>query len=499
MPIVSRSLRALATAPILLALLLAALPTPAAALEPPRPLPHYRPPFVTETDERPMNDCLWASAAMLINKWTNGKIHPTHQRLRSLSGDRYRGSYFDDLKIAYRKLGINLRFSPDGGDRITFSGLLRRLAHGAGAVVLGDYSQLPSWYGRWDYAFWHMTKTERKKHRSADNHAVYVERFDRRRGRVWLMDPLAHGKWRGEWISIWSLRRFAWSRGGALYTAVTPKAKPAPFAHVRTSKAALSRTSSVLQASWSFRAHRRWRFPGVTTRTAFVTASDPLLALAKAPRLDERVTDDSAPSHTLVAASRRSLSVKAPLPAKSGAYLGSFRLTDRRFGRTVSQVGGVPVFVPGDRRATLSLSTPEPAVEAGKGLDISISVINSGEVTWADPSDPSDPSDPDPEPRRTRLLARWIPLDIAAKQAPARVGGSTGDAVPAPVALKAVPLGTGEQVFVDTAVRAPAALGRWVLAVDVVDDVSGSYAKLGSRPAILYLDVVAPRSRTSVS
>ena len=175
---------------LLFAMLLGAAPSPAAALEPPRPLPGYRPTFVTQTDVHPINDCLWASGAMLIDKWTNGKIHPTHQRLRALSGDRG-GSNLDDLKKAYKKLGINLKFSPDGGERITFNGLLRRLAHGAGAVVLGDDSKLPRWYGRWDYGFWKMTKKEKKKHPSRDNHAVYVERYDRRHGRVWLMDPLA--------------------------------------------------------------------------------------------------------------------------------------------------------------------------------------------------------------------------------------------------------------------------------------------------------------------
>ncbi len=497
MPIVSRHLRALATATILFAMLLAALPSPAAALEPPRPLPGYHPRFVTETDERPMIDCLWASGAMLIAKWTNGDIHPTHQRLRSLSGDRTRGSNLDDLKIAYRKLGINLKFSPDGGNRITFSGLLRRLAHGAGAVVLGDYSRLPRWYGRWDYGFWTLTKKEKKKDRSADNHAMYVERFDRRRGRVWVMDPLGRGNYRGEWMSAYALRRFIWSSGGAVFAAVTPTAKPAPFAHVTTSRASLSRTSSVLQADWSFRAPRRWRFPGVTTRTAFGPVSDPIAALARSPMLPERVTDDSRPSHTVVASSSRSLTVKAPLPTKAGAYLGSFKLTDRRFGRVVSQVGGVPVFVPGARSASLRVDTTEAAAEAGRPLDVSISVTNSGEVTWGET--PSDPSDPDPKVRNTRLVARWIPIDVSAKQSPPSLGGGAGGGiVPPTVAVEAVPLDPGRHIVVDASIRAPAALGRWALAIDVVDGVSGSYAKLGSRPALLLIDVVAPRGRDSI-
>ena len=77
--------------------------------------------------------------------------------------------------------------------------LLRRLAKGAGAVLLGDDSKLPRWYGRWDYGFWKLTKKEKA---SKDNHAVYIERYDSRRHRVWLMDPLGRPGWKGEWISI---------------------------------------------------------------------------------------------------------------------------------------------------------------------------------------------------------------------------------------------------------------------------------------------------------
>ena len=339
-----------------------------------------------------------------------------------------------------------------------------------------------------------MTKKEKKKHPSADNHAVYVERFDRRRGRVWLMDPLARGNYHGEWISAWALRKFVWSSGGAVYAAVTPNAKPAPFAHVRTSAATLSRTSSALQADWSFRAPRKWHFPGVTTHTAFSTISDPMLALAKAPMLAERVTDEARPSHTIVAASSRSMTVKTPLPAKPGAYYGSFKLTDRRFGHIVTQVGGVPVFVAGPRSATLRLNPIDTAAEAGKGFDVSISVANSGELTWAET--PVDTSDPNAKPRNTRLVARWIPLDVSAKQSLPSTGAN--GIVPPLIKVDDLPLDAGRHIVIDTAIRAPSAMGRWALALDIVDDVSGSYAKLGSKPAVILVDVVAPRGRDSI-
>jgi hypothetical protein len=275
---------------------------------------------------------------------------------------------------------------------------------------------------------------------------------------------------------------------------VTPNAKPAPFAHVRTSPATLSRTSSVLQADWSFRAPRRWRFPGVTTHTAFNTINDPVLALAKAPMLAERVTDEARPSHTLVAASSRSLTVKTPLPVKPGAYYGSFKLTDRRFGHMVSQVGGVPVFVAGPRSATLRLNPIESAAEAGKGFDVAISVANSGELTWAET--PVDASDPNAKPRNTRLVARWIPLDVSAKQSLPSTGAN--GIVPPLITVDDVPLDAGRHIVIDSTIRAPSAMGRWALALDIVDDVSGSYAKLGSRPAVILVDVVAPRGRDSI-
>ena len=480
-----------------MALLLGLAPSPAAALQPPRPLPGYHARFVTQTDEHPMNDCLWASAAMLIDKWTNGKMHPSHQRLRGLSGDHVKGSNFDDLKVATRKLGLHFTFSPDGGNRISFHGLLRRLAHGAGAIVLGDYSRLPRWYGRWDYGFWHMSKKDRKKHASRDNHAVYVERFDRRRGRVWLMDPLGRAGWKGEWISVWSLRRFAWSSGGALFVAVTPTAKPAPFAHVKMGAATLTQTSAALEAKWSLRAPRKWRFPGVSTKTTFSVAKDPLLAAATSPEVAERVTDESRPSHTVVASAGRSLTVKAPLPNKAGTYFGSIRLADRRFGRTVAQVGSVPVFVPGPRNASLELRADEVTAEAGKRLETSVTVENTGELTWAET--PTDPDDPDPEARNARLVARWIPLNVNLKLGERTdADGNTLPAVPPPTTLDSVPLDAGRHVVVDASVRAPWVIGRWALVVDVVDDIDGSYARLGSEPAVMILEVIAPKGRVEI-
>src|SRR5262245_54748167 len=142
MPI-DRPARSIVAACLALASLLAIPATPAAALQPPQPLPETRATFVTQTDERPWTDCLWASAAMLLDKWTNGDVIRTHQQLRALSGDRRGGSGFEELHDAFAKLGFRV---PDRrvGDGLTWGQLLGKLKRAAGAIVLGDYGQLPS-------------------------------------------------------------------------------------------------------------------------------------------------------------------------------------------------------------------------------------------------------------------------------------------------------------------------------------------------------------------
>ncbi len=533
MPIAPRSIRGLVAACLVAAVLLAVAPGRAAALEPPRPLPNYRPTFVTETDTRPWIDCLWASGAMLLDKWTNGQATATHQKLRKLSGDTSRGSALADLQVAYAKLGIDLAYSPDGGARITWTGLLDRLAHGGGAVLLGSDSQLPRWYGRWDYRFW-------KGKAKTDNHAVYVERYDRSRGRVWLMDPLARGDWQGEWISIWSLRRFVWSQGGLLYAAMTPKARPAPFARVKVTDLELATTSTTLDATWTLRAPHRWRYPGGDIHATLEAADDPLLAAVTLPDAVSSRSPALAPVHAVaadgadgqadgadapsdgadapadgaVATESRGVSgsggssdpatesdgarppkptatvddgalrLSAPLPAAPGAYVARLRLSDRRFGRSVADTGEVAMFIPGPRQATVRVGTTQHDAGAGRLVDLTISVRNSGTESWAEPSGDARPSGKAVE-RNARLLARWIPLTDAE-------GSPVGDTVvaPDPIVLAAMPLAPGRRVLAEGSVQAPPTTGSWAIVIDIVDDVDGSYAALGSVPGYTIINVV---------
>jgi len=495
MPIAARSRpatpgrlpRVVAAALLAVAFLLTAFPAAAparvSALEPPRPLPGYKARFVTQTDQRPFVDCLWASGAMLLDKWTNGDRRVTHQRLRALSGDKHGGSQFRNMKVAFRKLGFRFKYSPDGGDAMTWSQLLTRLSKGAGAIVLGDYHKLPRYFGRWDHAFW-------KKKGKKDNHALYIERYDRKRGRVWLMDPLARGDWRGEWISVYAISRFVWRRGGAVAAATTPTAKAAPFARVKaSSKPKLVRSGDMVEAAWSLKAPKKWHFPGADVSAKFVAAGDPLAAAALSPDVPVRNDEAAAPKRAKLTVKGKTMQLTAPLPADPGAYSLHLGIRDRRFGNAFVTAHDIAVFIPGERRATLRLNVRETGVEADGALRVSVNVANTGTVTWAGEWVLDTGAGQIAVERGARVVGRWVSLDEAASDA---VGSPLE-----PVVIGTVPLAPGEIVTVRDTIAAPAAVGRWALVVDVVDDVDGSYAALGSAPAVAPIEVVAPRHHDS--
>ena len=491
MPI-TRSARTLVTACLIVGTLLSVAPGPAAALEPPRPLPDHRPAFVTETDTRPWIDCLWASAAMLADKWTNGDIKVTHGELRRLSGDLRGGSSLEDLQVAFRRLGLPVQLDADGDSMLTWSAFLARLRNGAGAVVLGDQGQMPRWYGRWDYRFW-------RKKGKADNHAVYVERYDRKRGRVWLMDPLARGDWKGEWISIGALRRFAWFKGGFVAAVTSPTAKPAPFAGVVAERAQVGVSASAVTATWRLRAPRRWQYPGADLHVSIAPATDPIAAAIATARVAPRITADAAPAQPTAGVAGRTLRLSTAIPTDPGAWTARLSLTDRRFGSRFVASDPVTVFVPGARRATMRLNVHDGFLNAGEGVRVNLSVANTGEATWAEAAKPGD--DGKVRRRRTRVVATWVLLDTPASTRGAGSGdeargdaaASGGEAAPLVVELRDVPLAPGRIVRIRETLVVPQQVGHWALVVDIVDDVAGSFAALGSAPAVALFEVVPPR------
>lgn len=479
------SLRALCALALLLAVLLPVAPG-ALAAEPDRPLPGYRPTFVTEREAGKWEDCLWASAAMLVDKWTAGRLTISKDRLRALSGDRTGGSTLAHVARALDRIGIDARTSPNGGDVVTWSELKQRLAAGGGAILLGDDGDLPRWFGRWDPAFWRKTGTK-------DNHALYLDAYDRKRDRFWVMDPLAPAGWTGEWISGTALRRFAWSTpGGGLSAVLTPAAKAAPFAGVRLDDPIAFAGLDGLHVTWPVdAAPKGWTMPDVklsTTITAHDGSIEPGAMVVGAPAVRVMpvgiVAAVSATPRPSVRFGDSMVQLRIATPAAAGTYRVAIALREERFGRSVATTS-LTLYVPGERRATITTADPgaeslaEP-VEVGRIL-VDATIVNSGTLTWDDdrrlPGAPPDPI----AMRRTRLLGTWIGADPSSDEA---VPG------PAPVDLGFLPLAPGEAIEIHATVATPATPGRWTLVLDLVDDLDGSFAAHGSMPGLVAVDLV---------
>lgn len=186
------------------------------------PTPH----FVTETNDTKWDDCEWASAAMLIEKWTGDQVD--RRALRAAANVAKGGSSFRDVtRGTDYLLNLHLRYSPGGGDPMTWRQLLARLADGGGAVVEGAYSRMPQWFKRWDRKFAASGSVK-------SAHAVYVERYQPKRGRVWLMDPLGRDGYNGEWISVYALEYYSYTSSGLVHAMATPaRLPPVPLSTVR--------------------------------------------------------------------------------------------------------------------------------------------------------------------------------------------------------------------------------------------------------------------------
>jgi hypothetical protein len=137
-------------------------------------------------------------------------------------------------------------------------------------------------------------------------------------------------------------------------------------------------------------------------------------------------------------------------------------------------------------------------------LDLAADVTNGGSVSWADsPVDPSVPLALS-TPRNTRLVATWILVAATpatrAGAVPGAVPGAAPGAhaklvapvAPASAAVGPLPLVPGQRTTVTGSIATPVTPGRWMLVLDIVDDIDGSFASHGSRPAAILVDIAEP-------
>ena len=476
----ARTLGALALA---IAFLLPAA-VPAAAREPHRPLPNYHPEFITQREGGGSTaDCLWASASMLVEKWSAGRITASKDRLRRMSGDTKKGSNFDDLTPVLRKLGLKAKWSPEGGEYVTWSGLRDRIRKGGGAILLGDYHDLPRYYGRWAPKFW-------KKKGKKDNHAIYLDRYDGRTDRFWVMDPLAPAGWKGEWIPARYLRAFAWSTGGGgLWTMLTPTAKRAPFSGVKLGAPEASVREGRLKVEWNVRkAPKRWKLPRVRVMTRVERVKDPValgITDAVSAPLVRPAANKGKPSARYA---KKTITATMKLPATPGAYEIALSLGERRFGRTVARSSTI-VYVPGERRGSILVKDPGAAM-AGEPLELVATIMNTGSRDWSDPEWLTTSAAATLAQRRdTVIRATWRFLD----------GPDGPDGAPAsdPVDVVDVPLKAGSVSRATLTLDAPKTPGRWILTLDIADALDGSFAAAGSAPRTMVVMVVDGRERAN--
>ena len=349
--------------------------------------------------------------------------------------------------------------------------MLERLASGGGAVLAGDYGRLGSPFTRWDPSYAHDRK--------AGGHAVYVERYDERAKRIWLMDPLGRDGYNGEWVPEARLHAFVWKRNGLVFampTAPPPQLSLTGYVPGALTLAAGShRAGEMVQAALPLLQAGPWRMPNLVLVSQWdlvapdlgASSTDPTAHAGQKPKRTVSSgplsphSDDAPPvaapsgDGVQLVPPATSLNTFVALPDTPGLYqlTASVERGDSRPMPKGWTLPSMEIRVWGDRGAVVLPALPTETVAAGQQLAATISVDNSGRLPWlyedVGPKVGEDqPSD------KTQLDAMWVDADGAASpaMAPLMLDASSGQVQDVPLALVA-----------------PALPGSYTLAFDVTD------------------------------
>jgi hypothetical protein len=403
----------------------------------PPPKGDYSPRHVRQS----LDNCVFAAGAMLLDKWSHGRIRVTQGRLRKASGDKDGGSSLRYLARAYaRTVGLRLRTPGFGGD-MSWWELLDRLESGGGAVVVGEYNRLPDNYSHWN---------RRYANRRRSSHALYVERYDRANGRVWVKDPLAPGGWPGEWYPVEVLRRFADFDGRRVVAAATP-ARRRP-------------TAPLIDQAYRVGAPR---LSAVALADHPLPVSVPFRSTAGFPRPDAqrlvatwRPSDD--PTGEPVAITRSgfakpgeaTIDASLPVPPETGRYIVELRAETAAGKGTARPLGTVAVRVVGPYSGALTIDAPA-SVRPRERFEVRVGVTNVGTVDWRTPG--SGDAGVAAEDVSAVLTLVW----------------RRGDETQVAAASAELALAPGRRIRAELLVRAPTVEGPWQLDAYVSHPILG--------------------------
>lgn len=330
----------------------------------PPPKGEYSPRHVRQS----LDNCVFAAGAMLLDKWSHGRVRVTQGRLRRASGDKEGGSSLRYLARGFaRSVGVRLRTPGFGGDMAWWQ-LLDRLESGGGAVLVGEYKRLPDRLSRWNRRF---------ANRRNSSHALYVERYDRVNGRVWVKDPLAPGGWPGEWYPVEVLRRFADFEGSRVVAAATP-ARRRPIAPLidpayrvgapRVADVAIMRhllsVAVPVRITADFPRPEAQRLEGT-----WLQADDPLGAPVA-------VTRSGA-----VGVGANGFAGGLPVPDEPGHYTVHLRSLPAKGKAAARFLGTAQVRVVGPYAASIDIEAPPTALPRER-LAVRVTIANDGTVDW---------------------------------------------------------------------------------------------------------------------
>lgn len=214
----------------------------------------YLPAFETQRDENaptPWTNCNAASCAMLIDQWTYGAINTSDVILRQNDPngiDLAVGMNYIAvnacIEVAYPQLGM-MRYSEKDGsgtDQMTWRDLRRHLGSTGGAACGGNYNSLIGHVNERGQA------VNRWQPSGTFGHMMFFCDYREADETVLLMDPLGHGDYAGDRVSIWCLWSYIWKAGNdenAIVTAAHGFNNPRPPVPVTPAPPAPARFSDV--------------------------------------------------------------------------------------------------------------------------------------------------------------------------------------------------------------------------------------------------------------